>query len=104
MNGARPTHNITDADPTGPATGCTAQPALTVKEAAARLGVSANLVYLLCARAKIRHERHGLGRGVIRITPEALDEYRKQATVAGAGGAAIPPPAPSRVKLTHIKL
>lgn len=104
MNSGRPTHNSTDAGPTEPNTVSAVVPALTVKEAAARLGVSANLVYTLCARAKIRHERHGLGRGVIRIPPEALDEYRKQATVAGTSGAATPPPAPPRVKLSHIKL
>jgi excisionase family DNA binding protein len=76
--------------------------ALTVKEAAARLGISPSLVYTLCARAKIRHERHGLGRGVIRIPPEALDEYRRGATVAGTVSAPTPPAA--RVKLSHIKL
>ena len=41
-------------------------------------------VGLLCAAGKIRHERHGLGRGAIRIPPEALEEYRKAAEVAPA--------------------
>jgi excisionase family DNA binding protein len=54
---------------------------LTVKQAAERLGVSPSLVYGLCAAGKIRHERHGLGRGCIRIPPEALDEYRRAAEV-----------------------
>ena len=63
----------------------------TVKEAAERLGVSPSLVYGLCKEGKIRHERHGLGRGTIRIAPDALDEYRK---------AAAKPTAPS---LVHIK-
>ena len=48
---------------------------LSVSEAAVELGVSENLVYGLCKRKKIRHERHGLGRGTIRIPQEALDEY-----------------------------
>ncbi len=74
----------------------------TVKTAAKELGVSASLVYGLCAAGKIRHERHGLGRGTIRITREALDDYRTQSTVAGTGGAAAPPPV--RTKLSHIRL
>lgn len=54
---------------------------LSVREAADRLGVSTALVYALCARKRIRHERHGLGRGTIKITEEALDEYRRTVTV-----------------------
>ena len=52
---------------------------LTVKEAATQLRISAALVYALCAARKIKHERHGLGRGCIRIPVEALEEYRKAA-------------------------
>lgn len=54
---------------------------LTVKQAAKRLGVSQALVYALCEQKRIRHERHGLGRGTIRIPEDALDEYRKSVTV-----------------------
>jgi excisionase family DNA binding protein len=50
---------------------------MTVKQAAQELGISLSLVYALLAAGKIRHERHGLGRGTIRIPREALDEYRK---------------------------
>ncbi|HEX3147893.1 MAG TPA: helix-turn-helix domain-containing protein [Gemmataceae bacterium] len=50
---------------------------LTVKQVAERLGISISLVYGLCAAGKIRHERHGLGRGKIVIPAEALEEYRK---------------------------
>ena len=50
---------------------------LTVKQAAAQLGISPALVYALVERRKIRHERHGLGRGTIRIPETALDEYRR---------------------------
>ena len=49
---------------------------MTVKQAAAELGISVSLVYGLCAEGKIRHERHGLRRGTIRIPPDALAEYR----------------------------
>lgn len=52
---------------------------MTVKQAAQELGVSPSLVYGLCTNGRIRHERYGLGRGTIRITPAALDEYRKTA-------------------------
>ena len=54
---------------------------LSVREAAEKLGVSTALVYALCARKRIRHERHGLGRGTIKITDEALEEYRRTVTV-----------------------
>jgi excisionase family DNA binding protein len=66
---------------------------LTVKEAAEQLRISAALVYALCAAKKIRHERHGIGRGTIRIPPEALDEYRKGCTSGGdeGGGTTVAP-------------
>lgn len=54
---------------------------LTVKQTAERLGVSAGLVYELCASRKLRHERHGSGRGTIRIPEDAIAEYREAATV-----------------------
>lgn len=50
---------------------------LTVKQVAERLGISPSLVYGLCSAGKIRHERHGLGRGCIRVPEDALDEYRR---------------------------
>ena len=55
---------------------------LTVKDAARILNVSPALVYTLCAQGKLEHERYGLGRGTIRIRPEALDTYRAAARVA----------------------
>jgi excisionase family DNA binding protein len=58
---------------------------LSVRAAADQLGVSAALVYGLCAARRIRHERHGLGRGRIRIPEEAIEEYRRGVTVAPAG-------------------
>ena len=72
--------------------------ALTVRQAAERLGVSPSLVYALCASKRLAHERHGLGRGKILIPEEALEEYRRRQTVA-AGGAPGRPPA-----LGHITL
>lgn len=53
---------------------------LTVKAAAERLGVSPALIYALVSARKIRHERHGLRRGAIRIPEAALEEYRRRRT------------------------
>lgn len=61
---------------------------MTVKQAAERLEISPGLVYALVASGKIRHERHGLGRGAIRITEEALEEYRRSVTMAAPASAA----------------
>jgi excisionase family DNA binding protein len=82
----------------------------SVKQAAEKLGISVALVYSLCAARKIRHERHGLGRGTIRIPPEAIEEYRTARTI-GAGSAvaaasnppAIKPP-PPRLRHVRVKL
>jgi excisionase family DNA binding protein len=60
---------------------------LSVRDVAARLGVSPSLVYALVSAGRIRHERHGMGRGVIRVTPEAVEEYRLSVT----RGAVSPP-------------
>jgi excisionase family DNA binding protein len=57
---------------------------LSVHDAAKELGISPSLVYKLCASGKIRHERHGMGRGTIRIPREALDDYRRAAQVLPA--------------------
>jgi len=64
----------------------------TVKQAAIELGISTALVYALIARRKIRHERHGLGRGTIKIPEDAIEEYRRTVTVAPelAQNAAVP--------------
>jgi excisionase family DNA binding protein len=51
---------------------------LSVKQAAEKLGVSAKLVYSLCAGGKIVHERHGLGRGTIRIAEEERSRLDRQ--------------------------
>ncbi len=53
---------------------------LSVKQCAQRLGISPALVYSLIAARRIRHERHGLRRGAIRVPEEALDEYRLRVT------------------------
>ena len=72
---------------------------LSVKQAAERLGVSPALVYALCTKKRIRHERHGLGRGVIRIPDDALEEYRSGREVMAKEGSTE-----SSLHLRHIKL
>jgi excisionase family DNA binding protein len=65
----------------------------TIKQAAEKLNVSPSLVYALCKGGRIRHERCGLKRGTIRISDEALEEYRRaaQVTVKPDGFAHITP-------------
>src|SRR4051794_17161388 len=65
----------------------------SVAEAAKELGVSTGTVYGLCASRKLRHERHGLGRGRIKIPDDALQEYRRSVTVGTERAASLPPTA-----------
>jgi len=69
---------------------------LTVKEVANRLGVSPGLIYALVRCRRIRSERFGTGRGTIRISEEALEEFR-QTCVAEVeeAGAVVAAPGPS---------
>ena len=76
---------------------------LSVREAAKRLGISPALVYGLCARKRIRHERYGLGRGTIKIPEDALDEYRGRCTV-GVEEESVPPPPKQKITLKHLQL
>ena len=62
----------------------------TVKKAAEILRLSVSLTYALLAAGRIRHERHGLGRGTIRIPSDALEEYRQAQTVEVTGRKAKP--------------
>jgi excisionase family DNA binding protein len=69
---------------------------LTVKEAAKRLGVSASLVYALCAAGEIAHSRHGRPgrRGKVVISEEAVVAY--QTACRRDGGRTEPAPIPLR--------
>jgi excisionase family DNA binding protein len=64
----------------------------SVAEAAKELGVSGNTVYALCANRKLRHERHGLGRGRIKIPEDALEDYRRSVTVEAEAATTAPAP------------
>jgi excisionase family DNA binding protein len=50
---------------------------LSVKQAAERLGVSMQTVYVLRAAHRLRHSRVGLSHGAIRIPEDAIAEYLK---------------------------
>jgi excisionase family DNA binding protein len=63
---------------------------VTVQQVAERLEVSTQLVYALVAAGKLTCTRHGLGRGVIRISEEQLAEY-----LAGAAQQESPPRRPA---------
>ncbi len=54
---------------------------MTVREAAAVLEVSTDLVYRLCAVGRLAHTRIGLGRGVIRIEPADVAELKASGRV-----------------------
>lgn len=77
---------------------------MTIAEAATALSVSESTVRGLCRTHRLRHERHGLRRGVIRIPVDAIEEYRRSVTVeAGGGGPAAPGPA-MPAKLRNLSL
>jgi excisionase family DNA binding protein len=72
--------------------------AMTVKQAAQRLEVSVATVYGLIAGGKLRCNRIGLGRGVIRVSDDQLSDYLRRAEPT-----VKPPPAPARqVRLKHL--
>jgi excisionase family DNA binding protein len=63
---------------------------VTVQQVAEKLEVSTKLVYALVAAGKLACTRHGIGRGVIRISEDQLAEY-----LAGAGQQESPPRRPA---------
>lgn len=75
---------------------------MSVKEAAERLGVSADTVYGLCSAGKIAHARVGLGRGKIKISEEALAAFLQGATPTPKGPPQVRA-APRRAKLKHLR-
>lgn len=75
---------------------------MTIQEVARRLEVSASLAYRLIASGKLRCCRHGVGRGVIRVSEEQLDIYRN--SVEQGRVAALPPVPPRRSRLRHLEL
>ncbi len=74
---------------------------MTVREAAARLEVSAATVYGLVSAGRLRCHRVGLGRGAIRVSEEHLADFLKGAETSP--GATVPTPPPRVVKLKHLR-
>jgi excisionase family DNA binding protein len=74
---------------------------MRVKEVAKRLEISTATVYAMIATGKLNCHRVGLGRGVIRVSEEQLQEY-----LAGSQpkASALPSAAPRRVSLKHLHL
>jgi excisionase family DNA binding protein len=70
-----------------------------VKQTADRIPCSVATVYALCAAGRLRHSRVGLGRGVIRISEEAIVEYLSSRETGPEQRA--PPPAPRRKIVLH---
>ena len=77
---------------------------LSVREVALHLGLSPTVIYALCARKRVRHERHGLGRGVIKIPEDALEEYRRSVTVEVKREAGAPLPHAAAPTLRYLTL
>jgi excisionase family DNA binding protein len=73
---------------------------MTVTEAARELEVSVGTVYALIRAGKVRHERHGLGRGAIRITAMQLAEYREGVSRGGDREATTLPIKPVQSRMT----
>lgn len=73
---------------------------LTVKQAAARLGVSPATVYGLCQRRRLSHVRIGLGRGAVRIDEGDLENYVRTAKVQPSTPALSPP----RESFKHLRI
>lgn len=55
---------------------------LNVREVAGHLGVAVTTVYAICEARRIAHVRIGTGRGSIRISQAALQDYLANAEVA----------------------
>jgi excisionase family DNA binding protein len=77
---------------------------LTIAEAAVALHLSGNTVRGLCSARKLRHERHGVGRGKILIPEDAIEEYRASVTVRAARLLPDAPAPRPAVTLKHLRL
>lgn len=55
--------------------------AMTIKQAAAKLGVHPDTVYSLCQERRLAFFRIGRNRGTIRISSAQLDDYLKSTEV-----------------------
>jgi len=75
---------------------------VTVREVAKSLEISVSLTYRLIESGKLRCTRHGLGRGVIRVSEAQLADYLAMAERGPRP--TLPESAPHRMRLKHIQL
>jgi excisionase family DNA binding protein len=75
---------------------------VTVREVARRLEISISLTYKLIDSGKLRCRRHGLGRGVIRVSEDQLADYLASAESEKRPSQSEPPT--PRVRLKHLRL
>jgi excisionase family DNA binding protein len=76
---------------------------VSVKGAAAQMGVSSAIVYALCAAGRLRHSRVGLRRGKIVISEEAISDYLRS-TERGPAQVEVLSVAPRALKSRPIDL
>ena len=76
---------------------------MTIKEAAERLSVSEKTIRNLLKSGRLGHHRIGAGRGVIRISEEALDRHLAECEVRETDSPTTPRRRERR-KLRHINL
>lgn len=73
---------------------------MSIKDVAARLGISVATTYAIVAAGKLRCHRIGLGRGCIRISEEQVAEFLRGA--APVVRLAEPPPPVGTIQLKHL--
>jgi excisionase family DNA binding protein len=75
---------------------------VTVREVARSLEISVSLTYRFIESGKLRCSRHGMGRGVIRVSEDQLADYLAMAEQGPRPS--LPESAPRRMRLKHIQL
>ncbi len=77
---------------------------LTVLESAQELRISSSCVYSLCSQGLLRHYRVGIGRGVLRIPEDAINEYRQSRMSLLRNGAVVKTAPQRKPNLKHLSL
>ncbi len=65
---------------------------MSARQVAEQLGVAVTTVYALCQARQLAHIRIGTGRGAIRISEAALEEFIQNASVAADADAQMETP------------
>ncbi len=80
------------------------QPLFTVRETAQRLRVSEKTIRNLLSKGQLSFHRIGAGRGVIRISEEAILAHLQDCQVIGPEATADRPRPRKKTVLRHIKI